>query len=112
MTRSHSFYRLLCLVALCLVLIPGQALRTEATAVNWVRDAFAHLKIIGYVAAAQPLLDAASVMPDAGVLAVSDKSSLAMFCKPPRPAGFGSGNPACGVSADPRAIHPITNTNI
>ena len=30
MTRSHSFYRLLCLVALCLVLIPGQALRTEA----------------------------------------------------------------------------------
>ena len=46
---------------------------------NWVRDAFGHLKIIGHVAAAQPLLDAASVMPDAGVLAVSDKASLAKF---------------------------------
>ena len=30
MTRSHSFYRLLCLVALCLVLIPGQAQQSQA----------------------------------------------------------------------------------
>ena len=55
------------------------ALLTEAAAVNWVRDAFGHLKIIGHIAAAGPLLDAASVMPDAGVVAVSDKASLAKF---------------------------------
>ncbi len=52
---------------------------TEAAAVNWVRDAFGHLKVIGHVAAAKPLLDAASVIPDGGVLAVSDKKTLGKF---------------------------------
>jgi catalase len=43
----------------------------EAAAVAWVHDAFAHLKVIGHTAASQPLLDAAGVVPDAGVIALA-----------------------------------------
>ncbi|MCY1176967.1 Catalase C [compost metagenome] len=39
----------------------------EAAAVQWVMDAFGHLKAIGASAAAQPLLDKAGVEPDEGV---------------------------------------------
>ena len=42
-------------------------LSTEAGAVSWVHDAFAHLKVIGASSAAQPLLDAAGVVADAGI---------------------------------------------
>ncbi|MES2706978.1 MAG: catalase [Verrucomicrobiota bacterium] len=54
-------------------------LLTEAAAVNWVRDAFGHLKVIGFVAAAQPLLDAASVVPDAGIFEISGRKNLAAY---------------------------------
>ncbi len=43
-------------------------LSTEAAAVGWVHDAFSHLKVIGATDASQPLLTAAGVVPDAGVL--------------------------------------------
>ncbi|WP_066805574.1 catalase [Sphingomonas asaccharolytica] len=43
------------------------ALLKEAAAVQWVMDAFGHLKAIGASDAAQPLLDKAGVMPDEGV---------------------------------------------
>ena len=45
-----------------------QMLAKEAAAVSWVHDAFAHLKVIGATAPAQPLLTAAGVVPDAGIL--------------------------------------------
>ncbi len=54
-------------------------LTTEAAAVNWVRDAFGHLKVIGFVPAAQPLLDAASVVPDAGVVALDGKKNVKAY---------------------------------
>ena len=46
----------------------AEKLSTEAAAVSWVHDAFAHLKVIGASAGSQALLDAAGVIPDAGVL--------------------------------------------
>ena len=46
----------------------AKLLSTEAGAVSWVHDAFAHLKVIGASAASQPLLKAAGVVVDAGVL--------------------------------------------
>ena len=46
----------------------AKLLSTEAAAVAWVHDAFAHLKVIGATADSQALLDAAGVVPDAGVL--------------------------------------------
>ena len=48
------------------------ALLGEAAAVAWVHDAFAHLKVIGCNASAQPLLDAAGVAADKGVVAITD----------------------------------------
>ncbi|MCE9555489.1 MAG: catalase [Planctomycetes bacterium] len=43
----------------------AQELLTTAAAVDWLRMAFAHLKIIGYTAEAAPLFEAANVDPDA-----------------------------------------------
>ncbi len=45
-----------------------EALLNEAAAVAWVHDAFAHCKVIGATPDAQPLLDKAGVVADAGVL--------------------------------------------
>jgi catalase len=41
---------------------------SEAAAVTWVHDAFAHLKVIGASASAKSLLDTAGVVTDRGVL--------------------------------------------
>lgn len=46
----------------------AKLLSTEAAAVGWVHDAFAHLKVIAASKASQPLLKAAGVVDDAGVL--------------------------------------------
>ena len=49
----------------------GKELALEAAAVDFVRDAFGHLKVIGHVSEAQPLLDKAAVVPDTGVVPLS-----------------------------------------
>jgi catalase len=51
-------------------------LQKEAAAVAWVHDAFAHCKVIGATEAAQPLLDAAGVIPDEGVLVGTDADAF------------------------------------
>lgn len=54
----------------CAVILSEEAaakLVKEGAAVQWVMDAFGHLKAIGANAAAQPLLDKAGVEPDEGV---------------------------------------------
>jgi catalase len=43
-------------------------LATQAAAVDWVRDAFGHLKVMAFTADAQPLLDKAGVQPDGGTV--------------------------------------------
>jgi catalase len=49
-----------------------KALMKEAAAVQFVMDAFGHLKAIGASEAAKPLLDKAGVEPDAGVTGLGD----------------------------------------
>jgi catalase len=54
----------------CAVVLSADAtkkLTKEAAAVQWVMDAFGHLKAIGFNAEAKPLLDKAGVEPDEGV---------------------------------------------
>jgi catalase len=46
----------------------------DAAAVQFVMDAFGHLKAIGASAASQPLLDKAGVQKDAGVTDLGKKS--------------------------------------
>ena len=57
-------------VEVCAVLLSADAtakLTKEGAAVQWVMDAFGHLKAIGHNADAKPLLDKAGVEPDEGV---------------------------------------------
>ncbi|RYY05696.1 MAG: catalase HPII, partial [Alphaproteobacteria bacterium] len=54
----------------CAIILSEKAtakLLKEGAAVQWVMDAFGHLKAIGANEAAQPLLDKAGVEPDEGV---------------------------------------------
>ena len=46
----------------------AKMLLKESAAVAWVHDAFAHCKVIGATKAAEPLLKAAGVVADSGVL--------------------------------------------
>jgi catalase len=58
----------------------AEVLSNRAAAVAWVADAFAHLKVIGFVADARPLLERARVdFADPGVLALDDDQAVAGF---------------------------------
>ena len=51
----------------------------EAAAVAFVHDAFSHLKVIGFTASAQPLLDKAGVDPDNGIIIIGGVTAAADF---------------------------------
>lgn len=53
------------------------ALLKEAAAVQFVMDAFGHLKAIGHSPEARPLLDKAGVVPDAGVVPLDKSFTIA-----------------------------------
>jgi len=53
----------------------GAMLARQSAAVGFVADAFAHLKVIGHTAGAQPLMQAAGVVPDDGIVAVTDSTA-------------------------------------
>ncbi len=59
----------------------GAALAREAAAVDFVRDAFGHLKVIGFTEHARPLLDAAGLAAksDAGCIGLGSKGAVAAF---------------------------------
>jgi catalase len=44
------------------------SLMNEGAAIQWVMDAFGHLKAIGHDAAVKPLFDKAGIQPDAGIV--------------------------------------------
>jgi catalase len=49
-----------------------EQLLREGAAMDFAKNAFGHLKAIGYTEAAQPLLDAAGVKPDEAVIDLAD----------------------------------------
>lgn len=57
----------------------AQDLATQAGAVDWVSNAFAHLKVIGHTPEAQPLLDRAGVKPDEGILPLPTETALSQY---------------------------------
>ncbi len=59
-------------VAVVLSADAGMLLAKEAAAVDWVRDAFGHLKAIAADAGAQPVLDAGGIVADEGVVDAKD----------------------------------------
>jgi catalase len=56
-------------------------LSTGACAVDWVRDAFGHLKVIAHTKAVNTLLARAGIDIDDGVLAINDRQSVSAFIK-------------------------------
>jgi catalase len=54
-------------------------LARQAAAIDWVRDAFGHLKVIGHVTAATPLLERAGIGRDSGVVPLEGSGSIAAF---------------------------------
>jgi catalase len=54
----------------------SEQLSTEAAAVGWVHDAFSHCKVIGATKEAQPLLDAAGVASDEGVIVGTNSNTF------------------------------------
>lgn len=55
-------------VAVVLSAEAGKLLTTEAAAVDWVRDAYGHLKAIAFDEGGKMLLDAGDIASDAGVV--------------------------------------------
>lgn len=70
----------------CVIVAPAvdevEKLASQAAAVDWIRDAFAHLKVIGFTAAAERLFEKASVPMDAdeGLVDISN-AKLSAFIK-------------------------------
>ncbi|MES2465778.1 MAG: catalase [Verrucomicrobiota bacterium] len=54
-------------------------LATQAAAVDWVSDAFAHLKVIGHTPGSQPLLDQAGVKKDEGLISLAEGKPVRTF---------------------------------
>jgi catalase len=63
-------------VAIVLSQAAGERLASEAGAVDWVRDAFGHLKAIAHDAGAAALIEAAGIKPDAGVIDTADTKTF------------------------------------
>ena len=63
-------------VALVLSDAAGKALASEAAAVDWVRDAFGHLKAIAHDDGASTVIRAAGIGKDAGVVKASETAAF------------------------------------
>ncbi len=57
----------------------GKKLSQEAAAVNWVRDAFGHLKVVAFTSEADPLLQAAGVKTDKGIISLTPSDGISTF---------------------------------
>jgi catalase len=91
-------------------IVPGAAsaaeLIAEPAALDWVSDAFHHCKVIGMVAGARPLLDAARVVPDDGVIELVDGAAIAAFITAARRGRIWSREPAAAPDAAPAKPRP------
>jgi catalase len=59
----------------------AKLLSSAAVVRDFIADAFAHLKFIGYVAAAKPLLDKAGVIADSGMAELSSPQDVQNFVR-------------------------------
>ena len=67
-----------------------EALKRQAAALNFVRDAYAHLKFIGFTTASMPLLDAAGIAVDDAVVEMETGEDAAAYVKAARQGRFWS----------------------
>ena len=57
----------------------AQDLSTQAVALDWVANAYAHLKVIAFTPGTQVLLEMAGVKPDDGVIQIASEKAVASF---------------------------------
>ena len=55
------------------------SLEHDAAAIDWVRDAYGHLKVIGAVLAADGMLTRAGADPDEGIVTINGPRDIAAF---------------------------------
>ena len=58
-----------------------KTLLKDGAAIDYVKDAFGHLKAIAFTSAAKPLLNKAGVEPDDGVIALTGKNAAAFIAQ-------------------------------
>jgi catalase len=68
-------------VAVVLSADAGKQLANEAAAVDWVRDAYGHLKAIAFDDGGKALLDAGGIAVDAGVVKAGDTAVFIKMAK-------------------------------
>jgi catalase len=74
-------------------------LEHEAAAIDWLRDAFGHLKVIGITSAASSLLARAGIAPDAGVVTIDGAKGMSAFITAARNGRIWNREPALRTPA-------------
>jgi catalase len=93
--------------------LPGAAavaeLLADPVAIAWVSDAFVHCKVIAMIGDAGPLLAAARVSPDAGVIDLGGDGGIAQFVTAARGGRIWSREAAMAPPQQlPVAMPPVT----
>jgi catalase len=65
-----------------------EALKGQAAALNFLRDAYAHLKFIGITAASMPLLEAAGIAVDDAVIEMETRADAAAYVEAAKQGRF------------------------
>jgi catalase len=58
-----------------------QSLLPQPATIDWLANAFNHLKVIAFTPQSQPILDKANVVPDIGLIPLTNAKSVATFIK-------------------------------
>jgi catalase len=82
-TIDHALYAAPSVLFDAIIAIPSKdgaaALLNEAAAIDWLRDAFGHLKAIGHNAATGPLIGRAGIEPDEAVVDIESAAGMKAF---------------------------------
>lgn len=65
-----------------------EVLKRQAAALNFLRDAYAHLKFIGFTAASMPLLEAAGIAVDDAVIEMESRADAAAYVEAAKQGRF------------------------
>ena len=62
----------------------AQLLERDAAAIDWIRDAYGHLKVIGVLPTAERLLERAGLAPDRGIVEIVGAKEIDLFIEAAR----------------------------
>ena len=62
----------------------AQLLERDAAAIDWIRDAYGHLKVIGILPTAERLVAQAGIAPDRGIVEIVGAKEIDLFIEAAR----------------------------